>query len=80
MSRCNPGETEQTMTRKPKTFKWTIEIEIAECWVADGFNLTNDQAQDMIEQRLSCATSDEVKARVVKAPTKDALAAAQGDE
>ncbi len=68
------------MNRKPKTFKWTIEIEIAECWVADGFNLTDEHAQDMIEQRLSCATSEEVKARVVKAPTKAALATAQGEE
>lgn len=68
------------MNRKPQTFKWTIQIEIAERWVADGFNLTDEQAQDMIEQRLSCATPDEVKARVVRAPSASALASAKGDE
>lgn len=68
------------MNRKPKTLKWTVEFEIAECWVADGFNITDEQAQDMIERRLSCATSDQVKARVVRAPSKTAIAAAQGEE
>ena len=63
---------------KPLTFKWTIEIEIAECWVADGADLTDDQVQDMIETRFGFATSDEVKARVIKAPPKAAIRKAQG--
>jgi hypothetical protein len=63
---------------KPQTFKWTIEIEIAECWVADGADLTDDQVQDMIETRFGFATSDEVKARVIKAPPKAAIRKAQG--
>ena len=29
-------------------FKWTIQVEVDETWVADGFNLTDDSA------RLSC--------------------------
>ena len=68
------------MNRKPKTFKWTVEFEIAESLVADGFDLTDDVAEGMIEQRLSHAYPGELKARVVKAPTKSALASAKGEE
>ena len=66
------------MNRKPKTFKWTVEFEIAHCLVEDGFEMTDAVAQNMIEERLSHAYEGEVKARVVKAPTKKSIAKAQG--
>ncbi len=65
---------------KPHTFKWTVVFEVAESLVADGFNLTDDVAEGMIEQRLSHADLVEVKALVIKALSADALASAKGDE
>ncbi len=66
------------MDRKPKTFKWTVEFEIAHCLVEDGFEMTDAVAQGMIEKRLDYAYEGELKARVVKAPTKKSIAKAQG--
>ena len=68
------------MTAKPHTFKWTVVFEVAESLVADGFNLTDDVAEGMIEQRLSHAYPGELKARVIRAPSASALASAKGDE
>jgi hypothetical protein len=64
--------------RKTKKFKWTVEFEVAECWVADGFDLTDERAHDMLSRDLGWASGHELKARVVKyAPGAD-VAKAQG--
>lgn len=61
-----------------KRFKWTVQIEIDETWVADGFELTADRVQDMLLSELSYAREDEVSARVLRAPSPAAIRRAQG--
>lgn len=61
-------------------FKWTVEIEIDETWVEDGFDLEDDDAvADMIKgSRLGYATSQEVKSKVLKRPPDELVAKAMG--
>lgn len=54
-----------------KKFSWTVVIEVDETLVADGFDLTDDRAQDMIQRALPHAYGYEVSARVIKAPKKE---------
>jgi len=61
-----------------KTYKWTVEFEVDETWVADGFALDDERAQDMIRNDLRFATSSEVKAKVIKSPPAEAIRKAQG--
>ena len=65
---------------KPKRFKWTVEIEVDEKWVADGFDLTNDNITDRLQSMLPFATSDEVSGKILRAPSKKAIRKAQGYE
>lgn len=67
------------MPRTPK-FRWTITVEVAECWIADGFNPTAEQFQDAIySEMLGYATPGEVRVAIVKAPDPVAMAAARGE-
>lgn len=59
-------------------FKWTVEFTIDETWVADGFDLTTERAQRMIEKELGWARSTEVHAKTVKAPDPKSIRKAQG--
>lgn len=62
-----------------KSFKWTVEFEVDECWVADGFDLDNDRALEMLANDLGWANiNTELKARVIKAPKADLIAKTQG--
>ena len=62
-----------------KTFKWTVEFEVAECWVADGFNLTDERALYMLAHDLGWANiSTELAAKVVSSPSAERIAKAQG--
>ena len=47
-----------------KTFKWVVEFEVTENWVEDGFNITENRANDMIANALPYAYSSEYKATV----------------
>lgn len=59
--------------------KWTVEFEVDESWVADGFTLTDERALDMLSHDLQWAIVDtELSARVVKAPSEDRIAKLQG--
>lgn len=51
-----------------KKFKWRVEFEIDETWVADGFNLTEDVAKEMIENYLGWAHPSETAAKIVSSP------------
>lgn len=51
-----------------KKFRWTLEIEIDETWVADGFDLTDQRAHDMLCAALGYAASTEIRCRVTKRP------------
>lgn len=62
-----------------KTFKWTVEFEVAECWVADGFDMTDRRALDMLSQDLSYANiGTELSAKVKRSPSPKSIAIAQG--
>lgn len=67
-------QKETTMSK----FKWTVEIEVDEVWVADGFDLDNDRMNDIMLEHLSYATSSEVKCKVVKSPSVASVRKAQG--
>ena len=56
-----------------KFLKWTVEFEISETWVADGFEMTDDIAHEMLSDRLGYAYDAELRATVVKAPSKAAI-------
>jgi hypothetical protein len=59
-------------------FKWTVEFEVDETWVADGFDLTDERALQMLANDLSYAYGHELGAKVLKAPKPEAVRKAQG--
>lgn len=60
-------------------FKWTVEFEVDECWVADGFELTDERALDMLSHDLGWANvNTELGAKVIKSPDQEKIAHAQG--
>ena len=59
-------------------FKWTVQFEVDETWVADGFNLTNERAHEMLANTLTSAYNHELKAKVLSAPDQEKIAKAQG--
>lgn len=59
-------------------FKWTIEIEVDPTWVADGFDLDDDRAHEMLCRELPHAYGHELKARVLSAPKPELIRKAQG--
>jgi len=61
-----------------KRFKWTVEFEVDETWVADGFDLDNERALDMLNTDLCMAHGSELGAKVIKAPEQSAIRKAQG--
>lgn len=60
------------------TFKWTVEFEVDETWVADGFDLTDEQALDMLWSQISTAYRIEISAKVINRPRAASIARAQG--
>ena len=63
---------------REKFYKWTVEFQVAASWVADGFDLTNDRAKQMIEESLPYAYGAESRARVLSAPDAKAIRKEQG--
>lgn len=64
-----------------KMFKWIVEFQVADTWVADGFQMTDQRAWDMLSKDLSYADMDtEIHARVVASPNASLIAKAQGYE
>jgi len=61
-----------------KTFKWVVEFEVTENWIADGFNITDQKATGMIEQTLPFASGAEFSAKVIKAPDAKLIRKTQG--
>lgn len=61
-----------------KRFKWVVEFEVDETWVADGFDMTQERAKGMIEQELGYSYAEETGARILKAPLPDAIRKVQG--
>ena len=61
-----------------KTFKWIVEFEVTEDWVADGFDINQNRATDMMANALPYASGAEFKATVVKAPEPKLIRQTQG--
>lgn len=58
--------------------KWTVEFEVDEAWVADGFDLTDDRAKDMLARDLGWAYGHELGAKVIKKPDPKIIRELQG--
>lgn len=59
--------------------KWLVEFEVARQWVADGFELTDERALDMLATALPFATIEsELYAKVVTAPSPITIRNLQG--
>lgn len=62
-----------------KIFKWIVEFEVSETWVADGFNLTQERALDMLSNDLGWADiGTELSAKIIKSPNIEEIAKVQG--
>lgn len=62
----------------PRRFVWHLEVEIAEVWVADGFDLTEERAHEIFCHELGWAQGHEIKCKVLKAPDPADVREAQG--
>lgn len=61
-----------------KFYKWTVQIQVDASWVADGFNMTNERAHNMLTKELPYAYNHELKAKVLSKPKDSAIAKEQG--
>jgi len=59
-------------------FRWTIEIEMDESWVADGFDLGAWEPDVLAGRIMPYATEEEMTVRIVKAPSPASIRKAQG--
>lgn len=59
-------------------FKWTVEIEVDETWVADGFNLDQDRADDWKNKLIAFAYDNEVSIKIIKSPSRKSIRKMQG--
>ena len=62
-----------------RKYRWVVEFTIDEVWVADGFRMTDEDARDMISDRLPHSYSHETDAKVLESPPVDELAKAGDD-
>jgi len=59
--------------------KWTVQFEVDEIWVADGFVMTDQRALEMLSNDLAYANmNSELGAKVIKAPKNERIAKLQG--
>lgn len=49
-----------------KKLYFTVRFGVDTSWVADGFNMTSEQAKEMLAHRLSGAYNHEISAVVIK--------------
>lgn len=61
-----------------KRYTWTVQITIDPVWVADGFNITNERAHDIIAHALPHANGHEFSAKVLSAPDPMQIKCEQG--
>jgi hypothetical protein len=64
----------------PKFYKWTVTLEVAAEWVADGFDFEDDDAVAamLLNGRLSHCRSDEVRGKIITRPDPKAIRKEQG--
>jgi len=61
-----------------KVYWWTMRIGVSATWVADGFDLDDDRAHDMLSHHLPHAFGHELHAEVLHAPDPREVAGEQG--
>jgi hypothetical protein len=49
-------------------YKWTVEFEVEECWIKDGFDFTDESALEMLANDLGWAEYHELGAKVIARP------------
>jgi hypothetical protein len=59
---------------------WTVQFSVSENWVADGFEMTDELALDMLAHRLGFAYESELGAKVIKSPAQTRILKLQGYE
>jgi hypothetical protein len=52
---------------------WTVEFSVDPSWIADGFDLTEDKAHEMIAAALPHAFNHEIESKVIKTPDKKTI-------
>jgi len=66
------------MAKRTKMLTWTVQFSVDPSWVADGFDLTDERALDMLAHDLCFAYIDtELKAKVIKSPSEKLIAGLQ---
>lgn len=58
--------------------RWTVEFAVDSSWVADGFDLTDERAKEMLNQDLRYAYGHELGAKILKYPSAERVARLQG--
>jgi len=61
-----------------KFYKWTVEIEVAETWVEDGFDITDKNILDRLGNLLPYAYGHEFRGKVIAAPSAEEVSKCQG--
>lgn len=62
-----------------KPFTWIVRFDVAPLWVADGFDLDDARAFEMLSTELSFADCNtEIAAKVISAPDTSRIRAEQG--
>lgn len=59
-----------------KRYTWLVEFETTDTWVADGFNLDDEDAEEMLHKRLPFAFGEEIGAKVIRRLTEEQIKAA----
>jgi len=78
MRKKRPPRTADPIPGK-KRYKWTVRFEVDAVWVADGFDLTDERALEMLARDLNYANVDlELRAKVLKAPKPNDILWEQG--
>lgn len=61
--------------------KWLVEFEVNNIWVADGFNLDDERALDMLSGDLRFANiGTELEAKVIQSPNPETITGIQSGE
>jgi hypothetical protein len=59
-------------------YEWTVKFRVNGLWVADGFDLTTERAQEILARELSYARGSELDAETIAAPDPELIALEQG--
>jgi len=62
---------------KPHKCRWTVQFSVSDNWIADGFELTQEDVERMIQERIPYAYPHEVTAEIRRAPDAIDLAEAE---